>query len=496
MKDILTEIVSSKRIEVERMKEVLPERLLRAEVERLGHDALPSLRSTLMRSATGIIAEFKRRSPSKGWINEAATAVNVPLEYQRNGAAAISILTDETFFGGADSFVAEARESGVVLPILYKNFIVDEYQLLQARLCGASAVLLIASVLDVRECRRLMAVARELGMEVLLELHGEDELSYAGLMPDVCGVNNRNLGTFVTDVDNSFRLVSRLPEGMCKVSESGISTSGTIVSLRRAGFNGFLIGESFMKAKRPGKELRRYVDEVERLERERAGAPFYIKVCGLSESGNACRVMSLGVDMVGFIFHEGSRRHVSPAQMDALHADAAGKPCAVRRPPKVGVFVDARQNEIVSAVKRYGLDCVQMHGNESVGQLAGLRNALDAEAKRGVKIIKALGIATREDVMQGVAYAGVADMLLFDAKGKSAGGNGKRFDWSLLDAYDGPLPFILSGGIGPESVAGIAAVSHPKLAGIDLNSRFETAPGVKDVEALARFIGEIKALRK
>ena len=118
MKDILTEIVSSKRIEVERMKEVLPERLLRAEVERLGHDALPSLRSALMRSATGIIAEFKRRSPSKGWINEAATAVNVPLEYQRNGAAAISILTDETFFGGADSFVAEARESGVVLPIL------------------------------------------------------------------------------------------------------------------------------------------------------------------------------------------------------------------------------------------------------------------------------------------------------------------------------------------------------------------------------------------
>ena len=385
---------------------------------------------------------------------------------------------------------------GKILKSTYTGIIVDEYQLLQARLCGASAVLLIASVLDVRECRRLMAVARELGMEVLLELHGEDELSYAGLMPDVCGVNNRNLGTFVTDVDNSFRLVSRLPEGMCKVSESGISTSGTMVSLRRAGFNGFLIGESFMKAERPGKELRRYVDEVERLERERAGAPFYIKVCGLSESGNACRVMSLGVDMVGFIFHEGSRRHVSPAQMDALHADAAGKPCAVRRPLKVGVFVDARQNEIVSAVKRYGLDCVQMHGNESVGQLAGLRNALDAEAKRGVKIIKALGIATREDVMQGVAYAGVADMLLFDAKGKAAGGTGKRFDWSLLDAYDGSLPFILSGGIGPESVAGIAAVSHPKLAGIDLNSRFETAPGVKDVEALARFIGEIKALRK
>ena len=496
MKDILNEIVSCKRIEVERMKEVLPERLLRAEVERLGDDRLPSLRSALMRSATGIIAEFKRRSPSKGWINEAATAVNVPLEYQRNGAAAISILTDGTFFGGADSFVAEARESGVVLPILYKNFIVDEYQLFQARLCGASAVLLIASVLDMQECRRLMAVARELGMEVLLEVHGEDELSHAGLMPDVCGVNNRNLGTFVTDVDNSFRLVSRLPEGMCKVSESGISAPGTIVSLCCAGFNGFLIGESFMKAERPGDELARYVKQVETLEREHAGTPFYIKVCGLRAPGNVGEVASLGVDMLGFIFHEGSRRHVSPAQLEALRADAACEPCAGRRPLKVGVFVDARQNEIVSAVKTYGLDCVQMHGNESVGRLAGLRNALDAEAKRGVRIIKALGIATREDVMQGSAYAGVADMLLFDTKGEAAGGNGKRFDWSLLDAYDGPLPFLLSGGIGPECVADISAVNHPRLAGIDLNSRFETAPGVKDVEALARFIDEIKSLRK
>ena len=250
-----------------------------------------------------------------------------------------------------------------------------------------------------------------------------------------------------------------------------------------------------MKAERPGDELARYVKQVEMLEREHAGTPFYIKVCGLRAPGNVGEVASLGVDMLGFIFHEGSRRHVSPAQLEALRADAACEPCAGRRPLKVGVFVDARQNEIVSAVKTYGLDCVQMHGNESVGQLAGLRNALDAEAKRGVRIIKALGIATREDVMQGAAYAGVADMLLFDAKGKSAGGNGKRFDWSLLDAYDGPLPFILSGGIGPESVAGIAAVNHPRLAGIDLNSRFETAPGVKDVEALARFIDEIKSLR-
>ena len=160
MKDILNEIVSCKRIEVERMKEVLPERQIHAMVERLGDDRLPSLSAALMRSHTGIIAEFKRCSPSKGWISEAARADVVPMEYQRNGASAVSILTDEAFFGGADRFVKEARESGVVLPILYKNYIVDEYQLLQARLSGASAVLLIASVLAMQDCRRLMALAR------------------------------------------------------------------------------------------------------------------------------------------------------------------------------------------------------------------------------------------------------------------------------------------------------------------------------------------------
>lgn len=251
-----------------------------------------------------------------------------------------------------------------------------------------------------------------------------------------------------------------------------------------------------MKAERPGEELARYVREVEGVERERSGTPFYIKVCGLREPGNVGEMASLGVDMLGFIFYEGSCRHVSPQQMDALCGVADGERRGGRRPLKVGVFVDAPQDDIISAVKRYGLDCVQMHGGESVGRLAALRNALDAEAKRGVRIIKALSIATREDVMQGSAYAGVADMLLFDTKGEAAGGNGKRFDWNLLDAYDGPLPFLLSGGIGPECVAGIAAVSHPRLAGIDLNSRFEMSPGVKDVEALARFIDGIKALRK
>ncbi|MBQ1760491.1 MAG: indole-3-glycerol phosphate synthase TrpC, partial [Prevotella sp.] len=205
------------------------------------------------------IAEFKRKSPSKGWIKEDGKANEIPLSYQQNGASAISILTDEKYFGGNDRFIKEARESGVTIPILYKNFVIDEYQLFQARLCGASAVLLIAADLSLVECKSLMHIAHELGLEVLLEMHEERELDYAELEPDMYGINNRNLGTFITDVQNSFRLASRLPEQVCKVSESGISNPDTVKMLRMAGFRGFLIGENFMKEHNPGQSLNDFI---------------------------------------------------------------------------------------------------------------------------------------------------------------------------------------------------------------------------------------------
>ena len=221
--------------------------------------AQPSMRVALMNSSSGIIAEFKRKSPSKGWIKEDGKANEIPLSYQQNGASAISILTDEKYFGGNDRFIKEARESGVTIPILYKNFVIDEYQLFQARLCGASAVLLIAADLSLVECKSLMHIAHELGLEVLLEMHEERELDYADLEPDMYGINNRNLGTFITDVQNSFRLASRLPEQVCKVSESGISNPDTVKMLRMAGFRGFLIGENFMKEHNPGQSLNDFI---------------------------------------------------------------------------------------------------------------------------------------------------------------------------------------------------------------------------------------------
>lgn len=246
--DILEEIVAYKRLEIERMKAEQPFEDIRLMVEAGSLPSVSSMRASLMRRGYGIIAEFKRRSPSKDWINAEARADSVPRQYERGGAAAVSILTDNHFFGGDNRYVKEARESGLTLPVLYKNFVIDEYQIYQARMYGASAVLLIAACLDGDTCGRYISIAHRLGMEVLLEIHSEEELPYASLQPDMIGVNNRNLGTFVTDVGNSFRLASRLPSDICKVSESGISDAAVVARLIEAGYNGFLIGENFMRA--------------------------------------------------------------------------------------------------------------------------------------------------------------------------------------------------------------------------------------------------------
>jgi indole-3-glycerol phosphate synthase len=260
--DILQEIVAHKRIEVERFKAQLSERDIHRQVEAILDFATPSMKQALSESASGIIAEFKRKSPSKGWIKEEGQADIIPLSYQQNGAAALSILTDEMYFGGCDDFIRIARHSGVQIPILYKNFIIDEYQLFQARLCGASAVLLIAADLTLAECKSLLQTAHSLGLEVLLEMHSEAELEYAELEPDLCGINNRNLGSFVTDVQNSFRLAELLPKDAVKVSESGISNPDTVKALRQAGFRGFLIGENFMKTPAPGLALRDFITHL------------------------------------------------------------------------------------------------------------------------------------------------------------------------------------------------------------------------------------------
>lgn len=275
--DILSEIIAHKRTEVELQKQSVSPEQLREQVQKLmGSSSAPrhSMRQALASSPTGIIAEFKRRSPSKGWIYETAKAEEIPAAYETAGASALSILTDEKFFCGSLRDISTARPL-VDIPILRKDFIIDEYQLLQARIVGADAVLLIAACLTQKECSTLTTQAHALGLEVLLEIHNPSELPYINKEVDMLGVNNRNLGTFVTDVKNSFRIARQLQQAIGSkkgasdvrnmpilVSESGISHPETIRSLRAAGFRGFLIGEAFMKTDHPGDTLKDFISPI------------------------------------------------------------------------------------------------------------------------------------------------------------------------------------------------------------------------------------------
>ena len=290
--DILSEITDHKRIEVELQKQAVSPEQLREQVRDLMENSPAprrSMKCALASSPAGIIAEFKRRSPSKGWIYETAKADEIPAAYEAAGASAISILTDEKFFGGSLRDIRTARPL-VDIPILRKDFIIDEYQLLQARIAGADAVLLIAACLTQEDCADLTARAHALGLEVLLEIHSPRELAYISKDVDMVGVNNRNLGTFVTDVENSFRIAGQLQQTIAGVrnisdaqdssdtprnlpllvSESGISHPETICRLRTAGFRGFLIGETFMKTPQPGDALKGFIQGTEETEAQKS----------------------------------------------------------------------------------------------------------------------------------------------------------------------------------------------------------------------------------
>ena len=259
--DILEKITTYKRKEIMLQKQAFGMDLLEEIVEAETRYTL-SMRHSLQQSPYGIIAEFKRKSPSKGWIKENGLPEDIPVQYAANGASALSILTDEHFFGGHLKFIKIARPL-VQCPILRKDFILDPYQLYQARAIGADAILLIAASLTIDECKSLAAKAHELSLEVLLEIHNEQELEYINEHIDMVGVNNRNLGTFHTDIENSFRLAEKLPKETLLVSESGISNPETIKQLRLAGFKGFLIGESFMKTPVPGETLRTFIQALQ-----------------------------------------------------------------------------------------------------------------------------------------------------------------------------------------------------------------------------------------
>ncbi len=257
--NILEKIIAQKRIELRHQKEVVSIEMLEKVFD--NRSEKKSFKQALIESPTGIIAEFKRRSPSKDWIFKDAKVNEVVPAYERSGAAAVSVLTDEMFFGGSLSDLKQASQL-VQLPVLRKDFVIDEYQIYQAQALGASVILLIAAALTEKQCYQLASVAHNIGLEVLLEIHSESELRYITPMVDVVGINNRNLSTFVTDVQVSLDLGAKIPSDFVKISESGISSVETVRELRSHGFQGFLMGENFMKTHQPGEALKQFIEEI------------------------------------------------------------------------------------------------------------------------------------------------------------------------------------------------------------------------------------------
>lgn len=256
---VLDRIIADKRIEIsERKKLISIDDLISSPF--FGRQCY-SLKENLLKSTTGIIAEFKRKSPSKGWINEDAEVVEITSGYEEAGASGLSILTDAPYFGGVPADLTAARPH-LQIPVLRKDFMVDEYQLYEAKSMGADVILLIAAALTPAETLHLARKAKELGMEVLLEVHNSDEIGHANDFVDLLGVNNRNLKTMEVSTDISYELIKLIPDQFVKISESGISSPLTVKALRLAGYQGFLMGENFMKTKNPADALKEFLGRI------------------------------------------------------------------------------------------------------------------------------------------------------------------------------------------------------------------------------------------
>ena len=259
--NILDKIIDTKKVEVANQKKVIS--ISELEKYPLFNRKCNSLKINLLkRNSSGIIAEFKQKSPSKGEINFSVKVEEITKGYVDAGAAGLSVLTDFEYFGGTMANLVIARKTNPDIPILRKDFMIDEYQIVEAKAFGADVILLIAACLEKEQAKILAEKATSLGLEVLMEIHNEKEIEVVNEFVDIVGVNNRNLKTFNVDIENSVTLSKLIPEQFVKISESGLAGAETIKYLRKSGFKGFLIGETFMKTDNPGEACKKLISEL------------------------------------------------------------------------------------------------------------------------------------------------------------------------------------------------------------------------------------------
>ena len=480
---ILDKIIEATKIRVAQEKQVESPESVKAAALALPSDTGFPFEAALRQQDFNFICEVKKASPSKGIIAEHFPYLEIAKEYEVAGAAAISVLTEPDFFKGDKKYLQEIA-STVKIPVLRKDFIIDEYQIYQAKVWGASAILLICACFDVPTLTKFRELADSLGLSSLVEAHDEHEVQMAiDCGARIIGVNNRNLKDFTVDVQNSVRLRNLVQDDVIFVSESGLETPEDIQVLRDNNIGVALMGETFMRS--PNK-----VEKLAYL----YGPTYYtpkIKMCGISKVETIPAVVEAKPDYMGLVFAP-SKRQVTVDQaktlVEELHKqytkryNNGAEQSNNDEIKTVGVFVNETLDNLVSIATEANLDVVQLHGDEDEAFIQSIKE------RSNVEVWKAVQIRNAADAEAWIDSS--ADMLLFDAYHKDErGGTGEVFDWSCLDEFE--RPFMLAGGIDSTNVA--RAIRTVRPYGIDISSGIETK-GVKDDEKIKAFTNIVRTI--
>lgn len=484
---ILDKIIEATKIRVAQEKQVESPESVKAAALALPSDTGFPFEAALCQQDFNFICEVKKASPSKGIIAEHFPYLDIAKEYEVAGAAVISVLTEPDFFKGDKKYLQEIANT-VKIPVLRKDFIIDEYQIYQAKVWGASAILLICACLDMHTLTKFRELADSLGLSSLVEAHDEHEVQMAiDCGARIIGVNNRNLKDFTVDVQNSVRLRNLVQDDVIFVSESGLETPEDIQVLRDNNIGVALMGETFMRS--PNK-----VEKLAYL----YGSTYYtpkIKMCGISKIETIPAVIEANPDYMGLVFAP-SKRQVNVDQakilVSELHKQYANRynrdviqwsnDVVQEFIKTVGIFVNETLDNLVTIATEVNLDAVQLHGDEDEAFIQSLKE------RTNVEVWKAVQIRSAADAEAWIDSS--ADMLLFDAYHKDErGGTGEVFDWSCLDEFE--RPFMLAGGIDSTNVA--RAIRTVRPYGIDISSGIETE-GVKDNEKIKAFTNIVRTI--
>jgi indole-3-glycerol phosphate synthase / phosphoribosylanthranilate isomerase len=461
----LDQIISQTRADLEQRKLVLPlEELQRLVLAQAAPCNLEEALRPRSKSRINLIAEVKRASPSKGVFAPHVDPVALACTYTANGAAAISVLTEPHFFLGSFEYLAAIKQA-VSVPVLCKDFIVDEYQVYEARAWGADAILLICAILDQNQLRRLLKVAHDLSMCCLVEAHTSEEVKRAiaaGAM--IIGINSRDLRTFKLNPHLIRELRPLIPEGHIVVAESGIHTSSDARRLSRYDVQAMLVGESLVTSPDIPAQIRTLLGG--------ANESVQVKICGLHTKDQFLTARDAGADLFGLMFYEPSPRYIQPGEArELLNNIEEGQII----PDIVGIFVNEEAEFINDVVEQVGLHFVQLHGDESPEFCERIKRP----------VIKGLRLNGETDLKKIAAYDETAWRILLDTPTATWGGTGETHDWNIARLVAQQTPIFLAGGLTPANVAEAIHRVHPW--GVDVSSGVETN-GYKDLAKIRTFI--------